>query len=432
MIDEKLLSAVLESQVELIFTSLDQLSARKLRDRLVPLRWRVQPDQLDRFISGLKAIVDAWELQGNSRVELWELEYNVFYYRGGPLKTLEWLETLVFSKEYDFWKAYVLIKGHLDQGNISIAKILIDRLVFEKMAPELRVLIALTHMYAGEFDEAKLLFGLQEGTSDIGMLRTSLKVAKITGDYNLALRNITAIETLQSDSDPTLRHIKNQIESYIAVTQEYATVSNELEVDAAYVITLNQNGQRLRRLRSNFAIFNVSFSEILGVDGNSLPKAFIDRLASPMQNDREKLVGCFASHCEVWKRIVEGSAHSAFVFEDDALIHINPKAITTQFRKEPMEFIFCGERMEGILHTPVSTPKVFALPQGLQARVLKGIIGTDMYWLTKNMAKKLLELVYATGPTHHVDRWLVDVAGKKFDGKFGLLAPSIGGEYATF
>ncbi len=434
MIDEKLLSAVIESKVDFIFQGCDNISAHSLRERLLPLRWQVQSEKLNEYFTGLNAVIDAWELQGNPREELWELDYNIIFHRDGAFAALAWLEQIVFSDRYNAWMAFVLVKGHLDNGGISTAKSLINRLVFWKMAPDLRVLMILVHMYDGEFDEARGLVGLYGGADDVGMLRTSLKLAKIMGDYRLALRSADGLELRKAEPNEYIQHTKNQLNSYISMSNWHEEgAENDNAIDAVYVITLNANGQRLRRLRKNFALFNVTFNVAPGLDGRLLPKSFIDRLTGPVAKDREKLVGAFASHYAVWTKIAEGSEHSAFVFEDDALIHIDPKVIAVQLKKnEKIEFAFCGERMEGRLASPVAAPQIFALPQDMQARVRKGIIGADMYWLTKRMAKKLLELASVTGPSHHLDPWLVNVAAKEFSGQFCFVSPSVGGEYAVF
>jgi glycosyl transferase family 25 len=94
-----------------------------------------------------------------------------------------------------------------------------------------------------------------------------------------------------------------------------------------FVINLDRQPERLRRMESLFEGFGLRFSRVSAVDGQRLSEDEILRWQSSDAGSRPLRAGetaCFLSHRECWRRIVEEGLSWAAIFEDD--LHLGADA----------------------------------------------------------------------------------------------------------
>lgn len=94
-----------------------------------------------------------------------------------------------------------------------------------------------------------------------------------------------------------------------------------------FVINLDRQPERLRRMESLFDGLGLRFSRVDAVDGQKLPVEEIRRLQSADAGSRELRAGetaCFLSHRQCWQRIVDENLPCAAIFEDD--LHLGSDA----------------------------------------------------------------------------------------------------------
>jgi GR25 family glycosyltransferase involved in LPS biosynthesis len=189
-------------------------------------------------------------------------------------------------------------------------------------------------------------------------------------------------------------------------------------------------------------IFDMRWTFIESINGKLIPPGWLERLVDENGSgankgkhnfpDLAKRVGCFLGHYIAWNRIVKDERKSAIVVEDDALFHISPLNLLDAPNIEDYDFIFANERMEVALPTPVDDLQIYGIKETIENRVQQGYVGSDIYYLTFMMAKSLIALADETGPSFHLDGWLLNVAAKKFPDRFGSCAPCLGGQYDSF
>lgn len=94
-----------------------------------------------------------------------------------------------------------------------------------------------------------------------------------------------------------------------------------------FVINLDRQPERLRRMESLFEGLGLRFSRVSAVDGLRLSVEEMRRWQSARAGSRELRAGetaCFLSHRECWRRIVGEALPSAAIFEDD--VHMGADA----------------------------------------------------------------------------------------------------------
>ena len=94
-----------------------------------------------------------------------------------------------------------------------------------------------------------------------------------------------------------------------------------------YVISLARAKERRENMRRQLDALGMRYEIVNGVDGATLkPEEYMRRLRPlqfKMTYGREMLkgeIGCFLSHCAVWKRVAENKAGCALILEDDAVL----------------------------------------------------------------------------------------------------------------
>jgi len=92
----------------------------------------------------------------------------------------------------------------------------------------------------------------------------------------------------------------------------------------SYLINMVENTERLHKSKAQLLGLGIIFERINAVDGRTLSEKEINDVYDAKTNKyhaRNPLlaseIGCYLSHIEVWKKIVQGNHKGGFVFEDD-------------------------------------------------------------------------------------------------------------------
>lgn len=93
-----------------------------------------------------------------------------------------------------------------------------------------------------------------------------------------------------------------------------------------FLINLDRQPERLRRMSRIFEELDLAFSRVSAVDGAQLSEDEIRRLSSDAAERplRAGETACFLSHRESWRRVVEETLPCAAIFEDD--LHLGADA----------------------------------------------------------------------------------------------------------
>lgn len=92
-----------------------------------------------------------------------------------------------------------------------------------------------------------------------------------------------------------------------------------------YLINLERSSQRYSDSKTALDKVNIKFEKITAVDGHTIDR---DKLSISIDSDysryHKKLsnteIGCFLSHIECWKRLLQSDAKFALILEDDLFI----------------------------------------------------------------------------------------------------------------
>ena len=91
-----------------------------------------------------------------------------------------------------------------------------------------------------------------------------------------------------------------------------------------YVINLKSASQRLKKIKNNLNHFNIKFDLIEAVDGNKLiSNQYLQKYNSQRKYYKPLLkgeIGCYLSHINTWKKIINDKVDYGIVFEDDITI----------------------------------------------------------------------------------------------------------------
>jgi glycosyl transferase family 25 len=179
--------------------------------------------------------------------------------------------------------------------------------------------------------------------------------------------------------------IKNEKEEQIT-----AAMINRNDYDC-YLINLEKNTDRLKTFTtyySNSDLNSETFNKVKAIYGKYIDySSFISPKVE--LNMTPGMVGCFLSHLEVYKKIINGDKPYALIFEDDARMIRNIQKsvieIIPQFFPSDWDIILLGYDISNPVHH-----EIVKYPNYIK---LHGFYGTHAYLITKSGAEKLLELV---------------------------------------
>lgn len=186
----------------------------------------------------------------------------------------------------------------------------------------------------------------------------------------------------------------------------------------AYVINRACDTARLEQFSKSAGQWPLDVEVVEAVDGHA-PEFSVDEHAHLLRNGwngrqmvKPGALACTLSHMDVWRRIRDGSASDAFVFEDDALVIRSPEAIEPLRGKADLVFVNrrAASWVEGA--GPVRIPEAYAHKfrtagdDDMPSRSL----GSEGYWLSQAGAAALLGHVERHGACCGVDFFIVSAA----------------------
>ena len=158
-----------------------------------------------------------------------------------------------------------------------------------------------------------------------------------------------------------------------------------------YLINLEKNTDRLASFAQyyNNSDLKISpFTKVKAIYGKDIDyTSFIS--PNVELNMTPGMVGCFLSHLNVYKTIIDGDKEMALVFEDDARIikniHANTIEKLPQIIPEDWDIILLGY--------DISNPVHHKIIRSRDCIKLHGFYGTHAYLISKEGAKKMINLV---------------------------------------
>ena len=170
------------------------------------------------------------------------------------------------------------------------------------------------------------------------------------------------------------------------------------------VINLNRSKDRLQKICSRLNELNVSFERVEAFDGSSLSDEEYDRLTYPYNHPcrvrftRELTkgeVGCFISHRKCWQKLVESNENYEVIFEDDLYISDKAKLFLTNKNWLPQNvglirlssFYSMNNRLYIKDKSVLNSHNEYSI-----AKTLRYAIGTQCYIISKEFAKKAIEM----------------------------------------
>lgn len=176
-----------------------------------------------------------------------------------------------------------------------------------------------------------------------------------------------------------------------------------------YIINLPHRIDRLSKVTKNpipqpKLVRAVYYSKLPNID----KQFWTDKLVTEENFiDSDGAMGCFASHYNAWKMIVEEEEQIALVLEDDVNFkpgfEISLQSIL-QLTPEDFDILFIGGTYEGGTYNPGIYKPEFAR---------KNAFTTEAYIISKNGAAKLIELVDNKKSTSCNVDWYLHNLGKK-------------------
>merc|ERR1719225_1610735 len=141
--------------------------------------------------------------------------------------------------------------------------------------------------------------------------------------------------------------------------------SDRLGADFVYLINLDRRPDRLRNMEAIFNELNVDFKRVKAVDGKvDVNPGYMRKNGIEMMSDFSEPyhgramtygeIGCFMSHYNIWKDVIENDFEEIIVFEDD--VRFEPffrqklNAVRQELEKMDWDLVFLGRK---ILHNVV-------------------------------------------------------------------------------
>lgn len=109
----------------------------------------------------------------------------------------------------------------------------------------------------------------------------------------------------------------------------------------AYVINLEKDKERWNTIQKDFENTNINLIRFNAIDGNTVPREELTTLCKSLCT--RGMIGCFASHKELWKKTIEENLPYMLVFEDDAypLVPNIYEEITNCLQNLPVDYDLC-------------------------------------------------------------------------------------------
>ncbi len=219
-------------------------------------------------------------------------------------------------------------------------------------------------------------------------------------------------------------HTRGRIEKARRVGFAAIDQSVEKHPYKALVINLESSRDRFERVTAQLKEAGVPFERVAGTRGRDLPNYAVRRLAPYVLNNIENIadgqkrfgtLGCFLGHIRAWEVAAAGDLDYHLILEDDAMLSGTlPRSLGALGVEPDFDLCFCNVRMEPLFigDEPFPTrPQLFTALAARSSRPpFQAAIGGDGYFVSREGATKLIEIVDRTGTLEHVD-WFLFAAG---------------------
>ena len=205
-----------------------------------------------------------------------------------------------------------------------------------------------------------------------------------------------------------------EFSSLASIAGKYAQVRAEWAGSSAqrdyhiFCIGLDTQPRRFQRVQAQLQRMGETVHRVSGVDGRTLPEMAARALTHGASSRMKGTLGCFLSHVRVWEICVQSDKPYAFVIEDDTSFILPPPPSTSFLNTGGRDFDICfvNERTQNAAYLPERLPPDDALPlERILVNKVDGFrgIGTDGYFVSRQGAQKLLDMVTEDGLVGDVD-----------------------------
>jgi len=181
----------------------------------------------------------------------------------------------------------------------------------------------------------------------------------------------------------------------------------KVERGAVVVVNLDSDGDRLARLTPDPALQNMRFIRVSAIRGASIARAVAGFIPGA-DTSRPGTLGCFLSHVRAWETILDEGLDGAIILEDDVIL-VRPLAECHALAKaQGVDMVFVNNRMA--LTQPSDEARAdnegfCSVVDAIMARkdLNQLACGFDGYYLSREGARRLIEVVASTGVSFDVD-----------------------------
>jgi GR25 family glycosyltransferase involved in LPS biosynthesis len=173
------------------------------------------------------------------------------------------------------------------------------------------------------------------------------------------------------------------------------------------LINLDRDRERLDRVTVELAGQDIALTRLTAVLGSSVTRASLDHLPGASGLGAGTL-GCFLSHIRAWEMVSSAEAEGAIIIEDDIKVLRDLAECHALAAATGKDVVFLNHRMALPKRNNAGSSEVLSIVDAVLGRTgQKGnACGTDGYFLSRQGARVLLDLVHRQGARTDVD-WVV-------------------------
>ncbi len=158
-----------------------------------------------------------------------------------------------------------------------------------------------------------------------------------------------------------------------------------------YLINLDRSRERLVRMTERFRSLNLGIARVPAVDGRALPRDQIEQFLLKRRSRRWNYgeIGCFLSHMNCWKALINSDEPYCAIFEDDAFLSSELTALLSGDRWIPADADIV--RLETTFWKTEITTEYEVISEKLKLhRLLSLHHGAGAYIISRKAARNLL------------------------------------------
>lgn len=207
-------------------------------------------------------------------------------------------------------------------------------------------------------------------------------------------------------------------EAALAGVETHAPAGND--AIKALIVNLEGSRERLEKISGHLRDAGVEYERVPGIRGSDLSRYAVRQIAPNWGkaingDDRLGTLGCFLGHIKAWEKAAAGDGRVHLILEDDAAPRgVLPRSLSALGVSTDWDICFVNTRMEKLFAEGEDLPSKPTLFSALEARLSRPATqkatGGEAYFLSKQGAAKLLEVVDRVGPFTHVD-WFIFIVG---------------------